>query len=90
MATKRDVPAKKKAKKKTVEAPSAGGEVVDTSNLAVTKATSVDGDPDVRRQLIAMEAYYLAERRGFVAGHEDEDWIAAEAVIRSRDSLEPG
>ncbi len=28
---------------------------------------------------IRLAAYYLAERRGFVSGHELEDWLAAEA-----------
>jgi len=41
-------------------------------------------DPDLRRQLVAAEAYYLAERRGFAAGNELEDWIAAEAAVDSR------
>jgi len=39
---------------------------------------------DVRRQLVAAEAYFLAERRGFAAGHELEDWIAAEAAVDLR------
>jgi hypothetical protein len=39
---------------------------------------------DVRRQLVAAEAYFRAERRGFVAGNELEDWIAAEAVVDSQ------
>jgi hypothetical protein len=41
-------------------------------------------DPDVRRQLVAAEAYFLAERRGFAGGHELEDWVAAEAAIDER------
>ena len=31
--------------------------------------------------LIAERAYYRAEKRGFVPGHELEDWIAAEREI---------
>ena len=34
-----------------------------------------------RRELIAVAAYYLAERRNFQPGHEDEDWLAAEVQI---------
>jgi len=30
------------------------------------------------------EAYFLAERRGFVGGNELEDWVAAERVVDSR------
>jgi len=36
---------------------------------------------DQRRELVAMTAYYLAERRGFEPGHEVEDWEAAEAMV---------
>ncbi|HMD73472.1 MAG TPA: DUF2934 domain-containing protein [Steroidobacteraceae bacterium] len=28
--------------------------------------------------MIATEAYYLAERRGFAPGHELDDWLEAE------------
>ncbi len=41
-------------------------------------------DPDIRRQLVAREAYLIAERRGFAAGREVEDWVAAEALVDSR------
>jgi hypothetical protein len=34
-----------------------------------------------REALIAIAAYYRAERRGFLAGHEREDWLAAEREI---------
>jgi len=36
---------------------------------------------DVRRGMIAEAAYLRAERRGFVPGHEDEDWLAAEKEV---------
>jgi hypothetical protein len=32
---------------------------------------------------IRLAAYYRAERRGFVSGHELEDWLAAEAEVRA-------
>jgi hypothetical protein len=38
-------------------------------------------DPDVRRAMIAEAAYLRAERRGFAAGGEHEDWMAAEAEV---------
>jgi hypothetical protein len=41
-------------------------------------------DEDARRQLVAAEAYFRAERRGFAAGKEFDDWIAAEAAVDSR------
>ena len=34
-----------------------------------------------RQQLIAIAAYYLAERRGFNSGDEIKDWLEAEAEI---------
>ena len=41
-------------------------------------------DADTRRRLVAAEAYFLAERRGFAAGNELADWVAAEAAVDSR------
>jgi len=46
----------------------------------------IDVEPltdEQRRELIAVTAYYLAERRNFQPGHEDEDWLAAEVQIGS-------
>ena len=37
-----------------------------------------------RRAMIAAEAYLRAERRNFAAGHEIEDWVAAEAEVNAR------
>ena len=34
--------------------------------------------------MIATAAYFRAEKRGFQAGHELEDWVAAEAEIARR------
>jgi hypothetical protein len=31
--------------------------------------------------LIATAAYYRAEKRGFLPGHEQEDWLAVEREI---------
>jgi hypothetical protein len=36
---------------------------------------------EARRALIAESAYLRAERRGFAPGHENEDWLAAEAEV---------
>ncbi len=35
-------------------------------------------------RLVAEAAYFRAEHRGFVAGHETEDWLAAEAEVALR------
>ena len=45
----------------------------DTEALAVAK-------PDLGA-LTAERAYFRAERRGFVPGHELEDWLAAEREV---------
>lgn len=82
MATKRDakVTVRKSAKRKV--AP----ELTEGAVMAVleTAATITSIDPADRRQLVAKEAYYLAERRGFAPGSEVEDWVAAEAMVESR------
>jgi len=40
-------------------------------------------DPQVRLRMIAEAAYYIAEKRGFIHGHHDADWAAAEKQIDS-------
>jgi hypothetical protein len=44
-------------------------------------ATAAFIEPEQRRAMIAEAAYYHAERRGFEAGHELEDWCLAEGEI---------
>ncbi len=38
-------------------------------------------DPQQRAGLIALAAYFRAQKRGFAPGHETEDWLAAEAEV---------
>lgn len=45
---------------------------------------------DTRRAMIAEAAYLRAERRGFAAGHEEEDWLAAEKEVDALLSEEQG
>ena|SRR6185312_11626006 len=45
---------------------------------------------DTRRAMIAEAAYLRAERRGFLAGHEEEDWLAAEKEVDALLSEEQG
>jgi Protein of unknown function (DUF2934) len=87
MVTKRVSPSKKPARPKAgVEVPvltdSVAMSVLESRHSPVAVPESVD--PEVRRRLVAAEAYFLAERRGFAAGGELEDWVAAEAVVDSR------
>ncbi len=37
--------------------------------------------PAELERMIALTAYYIAERRGFAPGHELDDWLAAEAQV---------
>ncbi len=61
-----------------------------TAPGSATKAMRHAGSSGVRRapvsaeereRMIASEAYFRAERRGFAPGHELEDWCEAEADI---------
>jgi hypothetical protein len=86
MATKRASPAKKPTRRK---ATTAAPELTDGAAMSILETQSPTAvptriDPNVRRQLVAAEAYFLAERRGFKAGNELEDWVAAEAAVDSR------
>ena len=52
---------------------------------AGTAAAGADCAPgEERDRMIAVAAYYRAERRGFAPGRELEDWLAAEAEIEAQ------
>jgi hypothetical protein len=38
-------------------------------------------DPQLRHEMIATAAYYIAEQRGFAPGHEEDDWYRAQAAV---------
>lgn len=40
--------------------------------------------PDDVGRMIAVAAYYIAQRRGFDPGHEVDDWLQAEAEVFDR------
>jgi Protein of unknown function (DUF2934) len=88
MATKRVSSATKKTKRKA--ALGAAPELTDSAAIVVLESEQPAAagagriDPTVRLQLVAAEAYYRAERRGFAAGNELEDWVAAEVEVDSR------
>jgi len=80
-------PAKTKATAKTATpelALTEGAVLVILESAESSRPGQAVVDPDVRRQLIAAEAYFRAERRGFEAGHELSDWLAAEMEVDSR------
>ena len=41
-------------------------------------------DPEKIRKMISELAYYKAEKRGFAAGHEIEDWLEAEQEVNKQ------
>ena len=90
MATQTDpAPRPNKSRSNSVHriAQNAQPEIVSTT---LTKVSRKDVEPltdEQRRELIAVTAYYLAERRNFQPGHEDEDWLAAEVQIGSMGAL---
>ncbi len=87
MVTKRESPGVKTVKRKAKKAEATGltnGQVMVELESEANTAATASIDPEVRRQLVAAEAYLRAERRGFAAGQEVEDWIAAESVVDSR------
>ncbi|MGO9512835.1 MAG: DUF2934 domain-containing protein [Steroidobacteraceae bacterium] len=86
MVTKIVSPGAKTTRRKATAAPEAADRAVIACIKSAQSLTAVTTsiDPQVRRQLVAAEAYFLAERRGFAAGHELEDWVAAEAAVDSR------
>ncbi len=45
------------------------------------KTLAMSPNEDERRQMIAVAAYFRAERRGFAPGNPLEDWANAEAEI---------
>jgi hypothetical protein len=55
-----------------------------TAKIPTTSEARADVSPDEMRKLISEAAYYRAKQRGFVPGHELEDWIQAEAEVRKR------
>ncbi len=87
MVTKRVSPGKKPTRQKAVaEVPVLTDSVAIAGMESRRSPASIPEivDPNVRRELVAAEAYFLAERRGFAGGNELEDWVAAEAMVDSR------
>ena len=68
-----EVPVKKRAPRKEAVAVA----------KASTNFSSFVG-PEKRAALIAEAAYYRAEKRGFAPGHEQGDWLAAEAEVDAK------
>jgi hypothetical protein len=80
MVTKRVSPVKK-ARRKAVASELTGSALMAVLESTQSRPALTAIDPATRRQMVAAEAYFLAERRGFAAGNEVEDWVAAEVAV---------
>jgi hypothetical protein len=49
-----------------------------------SRRPTLSPDSSAYRELVAIAAYYRAERRGFAPGGEIEDWLAAEQEVAAR------
>ena len=90
MATRTDPspqPNKSRANSDHGIAQNAQPEIVASTVTKVSRQVVEPITDEQRRELIAVAAYYLAERRNFQPGHEDEDWLAAEVQIGSLGGL---
>lgn len=54
---------------------------VKATQMRASEVVAPGIDPERRRALIAEQAYLRAERRHFVPGFEEEDWLAAESEV---------
>lgn len=72
-------PTDRTASHTTILTEQAVAKVLEAGSAAPSPGAAVD--PSLRRELVAATAYFIAERRGFVAGHELEDWVAAETAV---------
>jgi len=68
-----------KRTRRTTEGRPATQTPVRRSRRTEDSATTITADERLR--MVETAAYFRAERRGFVAGQEAEDWLAAEAEI---------
>lgn len=71
----RKTTATKRRSKKATPASATPGESPNESD---------SGNNHTLHELIAMEAYFCAERRGFAPGCELDDWLEAEARVNAR------
>ena len=79
----KEIPKVIKADEKTPATAPARKKAAPRAKRVVTSAATVTVtvSEDARRGMIAESAYLRAERRGFVPGHEEEDWLAAEFEV---------
>lgn len=55
-----------------------------TEHESLYGAEMIDMEMDEVREMVAKNAYYRAEKRGFEDGYELEDWLEAEQEISAQ------
>lgn len=60
------------------------GVVVDNFNSVQKSNRGTIGSKEKFQKMVAERAYCKSEKRGFVAGHEMEDWVEAESEIKNQ------
>ena len=86
-SVKSAIPAKTKAEKTakpTEAARSAKAATQKKPPKPITRGPAVrksEVSPEQRRHYVEVAAYFIAERHGFTAGREYENWVAAEVEI---------
>ena len=86
-SVKSATPAKTQAKKlakPTEAARSAKAATQKKPSKPITREPAVresEVGPEQRRHYVEVAAYFIAERHGFTAGREYENWVAAEAEV---------
>jgi hypothetical protein len=59
---------------------------MNTEHDSLNDSYSPDIDIDEFREMVAKNAYYRAEKRGFEDGYELDDWLEAEQEISNQRS----
>jgi hypothetical protein len=87
---KREIPSKTKSSRNEpkLNISSEDGDLSGDAQIISTTLVATPAPQINRQQLIEEAAYHHAQARGFEAGHEVEDWLAAEAEVDARLSSE--
>ena len=85
MAAKKERPAPAKAPRASSTSSSKPKTETKAKNdLSFGNNARAEISQDELRKLVSEAAYYRAKQRGFTPGHEEEDWIQAEAEVLRR------
>ena len=84
MAAKKERPAPAKAPKASSTSSKPKTETKAKNDLSFGNNARAQITQDELRKLVSEAAYYRAKQRGFTPGHEEDDWIQAEAEVLRR------